>query len=87
MKKAIALVLVLLFVSVFAYSTVQAGGCSDWKVSKKGRKYCTDERCPGGFHTRSYIPTTYSQKCIRNNGEIYFRTKSKDVFYACDCTN
>lgn len=79
---------VLLMVMILSLGTgtcVQAAGCSDYNLYKKGTAKCTVKLCPGGLK-RKERQDEYRQKCVRDNGTTYTNKKIKTVYVSCSCT-
>ncbi len=83
-NRLLAIILVSLICFMSVGSDVHAAGCSDYYLSQKGTARCTVNNCPGGFK-RKERQDLYKQKCVRNNGSIYYNKKYKTVYVNCSC--
>lgn len=66
-------------------TNVKAGGCTYWKLHKRGKPYCSDIPCPGGFVKRKLRADIYTRECIGNLGAYYDEFKTETVFLGCEC--
>ena len=82
-KKAWVLVIIMCL-SLGLSTNVEAAGCSNYNLYKKGTAKCTVKQCPGGLK-RKERQDKYRQKCVRDNGTHYYNYDYKTVYISCSC--
>ena len=79
-KMKTTLLITIMLLSMTIGTSVQAAGCSDYKLSAK----CTNKLCPGGLK-RKERQDLYKQTCVRADGSIYYNKDYRTVYVSCSC--
>ena len=83
-KMKTTLLITIMLLSMTIGTSVQAAGCSDYKLSAKGTAQCTNKLCPGGLK-RKERQDLYKQTCVRADGSIYYNQDYRTVYVSCSC--